>query len=350
VLRPLLFLALVCVVSPLAFAQQASEAVSDGEIQNKHVGVTRYTILPNDSVTLPNFPNESIVVCLRGEQLQRIEEKQTDTFCGEPALAVWDRQGKQYRLENTSAAPAEILVLELKDSNSIGQVSFPVSERDPVSLDPRYFRIAFQNEHVRVLRLHMPPRTGTLEEQFMNRLEISLSDSHLQWTDPLGKSSEERHRAGTAEWKNLRLMTIANLEEEPLDEILVEFKHPLCYPQPNQGYTAPPGTPPDEEAYMKKIHDLVNKHWYRHPPRGVREGDRGAISLQFKLAPEGTIQEDGITPLAVAGDVSVLEAAIEAVRRSGPFPPFPPSIQKPEIIMRVGFLFSLPPKPLGCSN
>jgi hypothetical protein len=345
-----LFLALVYVVSPFAFAQQASEAASDGEIQNKHVGVTRYTILPNDSVTLPNFPNESIVVCLRGEELQRIGEKQTDTFCGESALAVWNRQGKQYRLENTSAAPAEILVLELKDSNSIGQVSFPVSERDPVSLDPRYFRIALQNEHVRVLRLHLPPRTGTLEEQFMNRLEISLSGSHLQWTDPLGKSSEERHRAGAAEWKYMRLMTIANLEEEPLDEILVEFKHPLCYPQPNQGYTAPPGTPPDEEAYLKKVHDIGSRHWFKRLPHGVHEGDRGAISLQFKLTPEGTIREDEITPLAVLGDVSLLEGAIEAVRQSGPFPPFPQSIQKPELVVKVGFIFFLPSKPLGCSN
>lgn len=98
---------------------------------------------------------------------------------------------------NNGASPAEILVIELKDTYALNQLRVPWSERDPVNQDPGHFKPVLEDTHARVLLMLLNPREGTVESQFADRLEIALTPRHESVTDVDGKSHEVRKDAGS---------------------------------------------------------------------------------------------------------------------------------------------------------
>ena len=87
-----------------------------------------------------------------------------------------------------------------------------VSTLDPVAVDGKHYKVAFENEHVRVLRIHYEPREkGQTHEHILNRVVLYLNDQ------PGGKADEVR-MAGAATHAE------ENASEHPADRIAVELK------------------------------------------------------------------------------------------------------------------------------
>jgi hypothetical protein len=252
-------------------------------------------------------------------------------------------------MANSGEAPAEILVIELKDSYAIAQLRVPWSERAPVNQDPRHFRIVFENEHARVLLLHLNSREGSMESQFSDRLDIALTGLHASDSDVDGKSYEVRRDAGSVRWERAVMYSTVNLDEQPLDELTVELKHPFCYEMPENTNKLPEGVSPNMKGYFAKAYDAIEKKWMKNMPRAVRnQEDAGLVLLQFKIDADGTIPEDGMRFRIAFADDSLMEKTLAAVRDASPFPPFPPDAQKPFFEMRYFFMYNLPRHPPGC--
>lgn len=350
----ILFLLLPCV-----FAQEPARAPSPnspvssgeptGDPDNKRVRVSRVVIAPGQDINLPVLTNESLVICLRGDLLSRIpiQGPEDKWACG-PGNALSNRGGATYIMANTGATPAEILVVELKDSYAIAQLRVPWSERDPVNLDAQHYRVILENSEVRVLRMHLNSREGTMESQFPDRLEIALGEMHVTDTDVDGKTQEVRRNAGSVSWEKAKMHSTANLSEQPLDNLIVELKHPFCYEVPDS-VNESPGAPPDAKEYMERVRGAIGKKWMKNMPRAVRQSeDKGLVVLQFKIEAQGTVPEDGLRFRTVFADDSLMEKALRSVREAGPFPPFPPDFQKPFVGLRFFFLYNLPRQPPGC--
>src|SRR4051812_15673928 len=62
--------------------------------------------------------------------------------------------GGAYVAENVSDHPIRILEIDLKGAPA-GPA--PASKLDPVAVDGRHYKVALENEHVRVLRVHYEP-------------------------------------------------------------------------------------------------------------------------------------------------------------------------------------------------
>ncbi|HKW36165.1 MAG TPA: hypothetical protein VJN92_24395 [Candidatus Acidoferrum sp.] len=352
-------LLLLLLAASLGFAQEPAQTSPEKpsapdtnqttDPDNQRVRVTRFVITPNQTLTLPVLSNESLVICLRGESLSRIpiqgpEEKWA---CG-PGNVLSNRSGAPFMLANSATTPAEILAVELKDSFAIAQLRVPWSVREPLNEDPGHFRVVFENSHARVLHLHLNPREGTVESQFADRLEIALSNMHESSTDVDGKNHDVRHNAGAVGWRRSVMYSTVNIGDQPLDESMVELRHPFCYELPENDVEMP-GATPSMKAYVEKVKDAIGKKWMKHMPSGVRGGDdKGLVLLQFKIEPGGTLIEDSLLFRIVFANDSLMEKALTAVREASPFPPVPADFNKPFFGERYVFMYNLPRHPPGC--
>jgi hypothetical protein len=318
---------------------------------NKHIRVVRYTVPPNGEIHLPKLAHESLLICLRGTSLKQVTEDHADETC-DAGGALWERGGTAYSVINSDESPAELMAIELKDSYESGQISAPSSERDPISLDPRHIHVVLENEHVRLSHIQLAPRQGTEESQFLMRLTIALRPLHAEVAVAQGKSTEITEAPGTATWhKNSTLFSLVNLDpKEMLDLLVLELKHPFCYGPLGIIFHAPEGTSPDMERYLKRVHETMAKNWYKHMPREAQAGRKGLVVVKFKIEGDGSLPADDIAVVKEFADETLLEKSLATVRQSGPFPPLPASLGKPEIELSYTFAYSMPLHPEGCEQ
>ena len=136
-----------------------------------------------------------------GDQLTRMEFRRGDVR--------WRPASGAYIAENITDHPIRILEVDLK-----GPPAGParVSPLDPVKVDAKHYKVEFENEHVRVLRIHYGPREkGATHEHILNRVVVYMNDQTA------GKADDVR-MAGAATHAE------ENASDQAADRIAVELK------------------------------------------------------------------------------------------------------------------------------
>jgi mannose-6-phosphate isomerase-like protein (cupin superfamily) len=121
----------------------------------------------------------------------------------------WSPASGPYVAENIGERPIRILEIDLK-----GPPGAPItfSKLDPVATDSAHYRVAFENEHVRVLRVHYGGREqGATHEHLLNRVVLYLNDQP-------GAKADDVRMAGPATHAE------ENASAQPADRIAVEIK------------------------------------------------------------------------------------------------------------------------------
>jgi hypothetical protein len=121
----------------------------------------------------------------------------------------WRPASGAYVAENISDHPIRILEIDLK-GKAAGPA--PASKLDPVVVDAKHYKVEFENDQVRILRVHYDPHdNGARHEHLLNRVVLYLNDQ------PGAKMDEVRiSGAGTH--------TEQNASDQPADRIAVELK------------------------------------------------------------------------------------------------------------------------------
>jgi len=121
----------------------------------------------------------------------------------------WRPAGGPYTAENTSDHPIRILEIDLKGAPA-GPA--PVTKLDPVAVDPQHYKVDFENEFVRVLRVHFGPgEKGATHEHIRNRVVFYVNDQPNAKADDVRMSGAATHAE-------------ANDSAMPADRIAVELK------------------------------------------------------------------------------------------------------------------------------
>jgi hypothetical protein len=121
----------------------------------------------------------------------------------------WRPASGAYVAENISDHPIRILEIDLKGKNA-GPA--PVSKLDPTVVDAKHYKVEFENDEVRVLRVHYDPHDkGELHEHILNRVVLYLNDQP-------GAKADDVHISGAA------THTEQNASDQPADRIAVELK------------------------------------------------------------------------------------------------------------------------------
>jgi hypothetical protein len=121
----------------------------------------------------------------------------------------WRPASGGYVAENTSDHPIRILEIDLKGKPS---GPLPATKLDAPAVDPAHYKVDFENEQVRVLRVHFGPHDkGAEHEHMLNRVVIYLNDQTAAKADDVRMSGAAVHAE-------------QNDADTPADRIAVELK------------------------------------------------------------------------------------------------------------------------------
>ena len=147
------------------------------------------------------YLDDGVMTVTEGGQPTRIEFHRGDVR--------WRPSGGAYTAENISDHPIRILEIDLKGAPA-GPA--PISKLDPVTVDARHYKVALENEQVRVLRVHYEPREkGETHEHILNRVVLYLNDQP-------GAKADDVRVAGAATHAE------ENASDRAADRIAVELK------------------------------------------------------------------------------------------------------------------------------
>ena len=135
----------------------------------------------------------------------------------------WDPAVGTHTSENPGNTPYRIVEIEIKKPHG-SPVQWPA--QDPPKIDPQHYKIEFENEQVRVMRVHYGPHeSAPTHEHALPRLTVNLTPQAVRLTLPDGSHPELRRAlhevafAGEAT-KHAEM----NLTDTPFEVVVVEFK------------------------------------------------------------------------------------------------------------------------------
>jgi|SRR5579863_8215403 len=135
----------------------------------------------------------------------------------------WSPASGMHVSEIVSDAPVTMIeVLVKKEGDPAKAVKTPL---DPLKVDPKDYKLIFENSQVRVVRVRMPAgQKVPLHEHMLNRVVVYLTDQNGSMTTPDGKTDVAKHAAGEASWGGPTKHSEQNLKDTPFEAIVVEFK------------------------------------------------------------------------------------------------------------------------------
>ena len=95
---------------------------------------------------------------------------------------------------------------------------------DPVKVDPRHYKVEFENERVRVLRINYGPGEKSVMHSHPESLAVFLTDAHHKFTYPDGRAEDINAKARTVQHMDAFTHLPENLSKTPFEVIVVELK------------------------------------------------------------------------------------------------------------------------------
>ena len=96
--------------------------------------------------------------------------------------------------------------------------------QDPVKVDPKHYKVEFENDEVRVLRIHYAPGEKSVMHTHPDSVAVFLDDQTAKFTYPDGKTEEAPAKAGAAKFTPAGAHLPENIGKGPLDVVLVELR------------------------------------------------------------------------------------------------------------------------------
>jgi quercetin dioxygenase-like cupin family protein len=98
------------------------------------------------------------------------------------------------------------------------------NKADPVKVDPKHYKVEFENESVRVLRISYGAGEKSVMHNHPNAVAVYLTDGTTRMTTPDGKSQDVPVKGGAAAWTPAGSHLPQNVGNKQFELILVELK------------------------------------------------------------------------------------------------------------------------------
>ena len=105
-----------------------------------------------------------------------------------------------------------------------GVIAYGVAAQDPLKVDPKHYKVEFENESVRVLRISYGPGEKSVMHSHPNAVAVYLTDGMTRMTTPDGKSEDLPVKTGATSWAPAGSHLPQNAGNTPFQLILVELK------------------------------------------------------------------------------------------------------------------------------
>jgi len=97
--------------------------------------------------------------------------------------------------------------------------------QDAAKVDPKHYKVEFENDQVRVLRISYGPGEKSVMHEHPDAVAIFLTDADSKFTFPDGTTQENKPTAGMTLWTPAGKHLPENVGDKPFELILVEMKN-----------------------------------------------------------------------------------------------------------------------------
>ena len=97
--------------------------------------------------------------------------------------------------------------------------------QDAVKVDPKHYKVEFENDQVRVLRITIEPGEKTTMHSHPEGMVIFLSDANGNFTFPDGKTEKRDFKKGFFGWVPATTHQGENVGDKPFELIQIEMKN-----------------------------------------------------------------------------------------------------------------------------
>ena len=99
--------------------------------------------------------------------------------------------------------------------------------QDATKMDSKHYKIEFENEYVRVLRITYAAGEKSIMHEHPNAVIVMLTDSKTKFTLPNGKTVMSSSKKGETSWAPATKHLPQNISDKPMEAILIEMKTTL---------------------------------------------------------------------------------------------------------------------------
>jgi quercetin dioxygenase-like cupin family protein len=102
--------------------------------------------------------------------------------------------------------------------------AIPVIAQDATRVDPKHYKVEFENSRVRVVRAKYGPHEKSVMHSHPDLVAIFQTDGRVKFTYPGGRTEERDTKAGTAMFTPAIKHLPENITDRDMEVILVELK------------------------------------------------------------------------------------------------------------------------------
>jgi len=107
---------------------------------------------------------------------------------------------------------------------SLAAFVVPAVAQDAVKVDSKHYKVEFENDQVRVVRITYGPHEKSVMHAHPANVAVFLTDGQVQFTLPDGKTQQAPAKAGAVQWDGGGKHLPENTGDKPFELILVELK------------------------------------------------------------------------------------------------------------------------------
>jgi quercetin dioxygenase-like cupin family protein len=129
------------------------------------------------------------------------------------------------RGDTDGAMRAVLLAISLVVLGGAGLLAGSVATaQDPIKVDAKHYKVEFENDSVRVLRITYGPHEKSVMHHHPANVAVFLTDGQSRFTMPDGKTQDAPVKAGSVQWSEPGKHLPENVGDKPFELILVELK------------------------------------------------------------------------------------------------------------------------------
>ncbi len=96
--------------------------------------------------------------------------------------------------------------------------------QDPTKVEPRHYKLDFENDKVQVVSVHYGPHEKSAMHEHPGGVVVVLTEAHLRFKDEKGKVREVYSKPGEARWYPPFRHEVENLGDTPYDAVYAGIK------------------------------------------------------------------------------------------------------------------------------
>jgi quercetin dioxygenase-like cupin family protein len=96
--------------------------------------------------------------------------------------------------------------------------------QDPTVVDAQHYKVTFENEQVRILKITYGPKEKSVLHEHPNAVAVFLTDGQIKFQLPDGKSQDASVKAGQSMFTPAGKHLPENVGDKPFEVVLVELK------------------------------------------------------------------------------------------------------------------------------